>query len=134
MLISYGCKSPGGPRCPEVIQNTHHIITNNRGAKTMDIRKDMETVVKLLVDKPECVVVTLNKGKTTAILEIEADQDDVGKLIGRQGHMAKTLDSFTKALAGKYKMSIRALEIVDKSKENNATAGKNVSHFSRKAM
>ena len=61
----------------------------------------VEVITKALVDNPEGVVVTeKQEGKTTVIEGHVADKD-MGKVIGKQGRIAKAIRSVVKAAAAK---------------------------------
>ena len=59
------------------------------------------TIVTHLVDKEEFVSVKEVKGSLTDILEISADKDDIGKIIGKQGNTARALRTILKAASKK---------------------------------
>ena len=61
----------------------------------------IKTIVTHLVDKEEAVVVKEVLGGLTDILEVSADKDDVGKIIGKQGNTAKALRTILKAASKK---------------------------------
>ena len=48
--------------------------------------KLVEAIAKSLVDKPENVVVTETSGRQGTVIELKVDPDDMGKVIGKQGH------------------------------------------------
>lgn len=54
-----------------------------------------------LVDNPEEVEVTEIETDKSIVLEIRVAPDDMGKIIGRQGRIAKAIRSITKAAAAK---------------------------------
>ncbi len=59
----------------------------------------VEYVAKALVDKPDDVkVATVQDGNTT-VYELEVAEDDVGKVIGRQGRVVRGLRALVKAAA-----------------------------------
>ena len=61
----------------------------------------VEVIVKALVDDPTSVVVNeRTEGKTT-ILEVHVADSDMGKVIGKQGRIAKAIRSVVKAAAAK---------------------------------
>ncbi|MEF9944983.1 MAG: KH domain-containing protein [Lachnospiraceae bacterium] len=61
----------------------------------------VEVIAKALVDQPEDVVVTeKTEGKTT-VLELKVADSDMGKVIGKQGRIAKAIRSVVKAAAAK---------------------------------
>ncbi|HMB00509.1 MAG TPA: KH domain-containing protein [Spirochaetota bacterium] len=51
----------------------------------------VEYLVKTLVDKPDDVQVNLVEGENTNIIEIKADNDDYGKIIGRKGRIVNSI-------------------------------------------
>ena len=64
--------------------------------------KDLiEFIVKALVDLPEAVQVRETAGESVLILEIFVAQEDIGKVIGREGRIANSLRTIAKAAAAK---------------------------------
>lgn len=63
------------------------------------MRELVEYMAKSLVDKPEEVTVTEIENESTIILELRVADDDMGKVIGRQGRIAKAIRTVTKAVA-----------------------------------
>ena len=61
----------------------------------------VEVIAKALVDDPESVVVNEREEKKTTVLEVRVAESDMGKVIGKQGRIAKAIRSFVKAAAGK---------------------------------
>ena len=61
----------------------------------------VEVIAKALVDNPDEVVVTESiKGEDT-LIELKVSPADMGKLIGKQGRIAKAIRSVVKAAASK---------------------------------
>ncbi|NLX83308.1 MAG: KH domain-containing protein [Clostridiales bacterium] len=54
-----------------------------------------------LVDQPDQVIVTETNGPEAIILELNVAPDDMGKVIGRQGRIAKAIRSVVKAATEK---------------------------------
>lgn len=54
-------------------------------------------LAKSLVDHPEAVVVTETEGTEAIILELNVAPDDMGKVIGKQGRIAKAIRTVVKA-------------------------------------
>jgi len=72
----------------------------------------LEYVIKGLVHHPEAVTVTPMEREGTTIYELRLHQDDVGKVIGRQGMTINAIRSLL--LAGSAKKGLRcSLEIVE---------------------
>lgn len=64
--------------------------------------KDLvEFIARLLVDDPDAVNVTEIEGERSIILELRVAPDDMGKVIGKQGKIAKAIRTITKATAAK---------------------------------
>ena len=59
----------------------------------------LEVIAKNLVDHPEDVVVTEVQGEKSLILELKVAPDDMGKVIGKQGRIAKAIRTVVKAAA-----------------------------------
>lgn len=76
------------------------------------MRELLEYLAKALVDHPEDVVVNETVTDTTVVLELTVAKDDIGKVIGKQGRIARALRTIVKASA--VKNGKRAIvEIVD---------------------
>lgn len=64
--------------------------------------KDLvEFIARSLVDNPDAVDVTEIEGERSVILELRVAPDDMGKVIGKQGKIAKAIRTITKATAAK---------------------------------
>ncbi|HDP69926.1 MAG TPA: KH domain-containing protein [Actinobacteria bacterium] len=61
----------------------------------------LQTLAQALVDKPEEVKVSQIDGEKSVILQLQVASDDVGKVIGKQGRIAKALRTIVKASATK---------------------------------
>ena len=61
----------------------------------------VEVITKSLVDDPESVVVTEKTEGKTLVLEVKVAESDMGKVIGKQGRIAKAIRSVVKAAAAK---------------------------------
>ena len=60
----------------------------------------LEIIAKNLVDNPEQVSVSEIKGERSIVLELKVAPDDMGKVIGKQGRIAKAIRTVVKAAAG----------------------------------
>ena len=58
-------------------------------------------IAKALVDYPEQVTVSENIGQESTIVELRVAEEDMGKIIGKQGKIAKAIRSVVKAAANK---------------------------------
>ena len=61
----------------------------------------IEVIAKSLVDHPSEVVVTETVSGDDLLLELKVDPSDMGKVIGRQGRIAKAIRAAVKAAASK---------------------------------
>ena len=61
----------------------------------------VEVIAKALVDDPDSVVVTEREERNTTVLEVRVADSDMGKVIGKQGRIAKAIRSVVKAAAAK---------------------------------
>ncbi|MCR4434403.1 MAG: KH domain-containing protein [Clostridiales bacterium] len=61
----------------------------------------LELIAKSLVDFPDEVSVNEVEGEKSIILELRVAKDDMGKVIGRQGRIAKAIRTVVKAAAVK---------------------------------
>ena len=58
-------------------------------------------VARQLVDQPDAVTVTQREDGDNTILELRVAPEDMGKVIGRQGRIAKAIRTVVKAAAVK---------------------------------
>ena len=61
----------------------------------------MEFIARSLVDNPEDVQVAEGEAEGSVIIELRVAPDDMGKVIGKQGKIAKSIRTLTKAAAAK---------------------------------
>ena len=61
----------------------------------------LEYIAKSLVDYPDDVSVTEVDGEQSTVLELRVNDADMGKVIGKQGRIAKSIRAVIKAAAGK---------------------------------
>ena len=54
-------------------------------------------VARSLVDKPDAVDVREVDGPESVVIELRVDPDDMGKVIGKQGRIAKSIRTVVKA-------------------------------------
>ena len=59
----------------------------------------LEIIAKNLVDTPEAVSVSEKDGERCTILELKVAQEDMGKIIGKQGRIAKAIRTVVKYAA-----------------------------------
>jgi len=61
----------------------------------------VEVIAKALVDKPDEVAVKESSDKQSVVIELRVAPEDMGKIIGKQGRIAKALRIVVKAAATK---------------------------------
>ena len=64
-------------------------------------KEPIEFIVKNLVDEPDQVTVNEIEGEKSTILELHVSESDVGKVIGKQGRIAKAIRTILSASATK---------------------------------
>ncbi|HYY89519.1 MAG TPA: KH domain-containing protein [Chloroflexota bacterium] len=64
-----------------------------------DLKGLVEYVARALVDKPDAVKVGEVQDGNTTVYELEVDEEDIGKVIGRQGRVVRGLRALVKAAA-----------------------------------
>ncbi|MCR5000144.1 MAG: KH domain-containing protein [Lachnospiraceae bacterium] len=61
----------------------------------------IEVIAKALVDNPDEVVVTEKETDRAIVVELKVAPTDMGKVIGKQGRIAKSIRAVVKAAASK---------------------------------
>jgi hypothetical protein len=61
----------------------------------------LEYLAKALVDNPDDVEIEVIEGERSMILQLKVNQEDIGKVIGKQGRIAQALRTIVKAAATK---------------------------------
>ena len=61
----------------------------------------VEVIAKALVDNPDEVVVTEKEDGKNVTVELHVAASDMGKVIGKQGRIAKTIRTLVKAASSK---------------------------------
>ena len=65
------------------------------------MRELVEIMVKALVDNPEEVNITEKQEENATLIEIRVADGDMGKVIGKQGRIAKAIRAVVKAASSK---------------------------------
>jgi len=65
------------------------------------MRELVEVIAKALVDNPDEVVVTERTEGKNIVIELHVAQSDMGKVIGKQGRIAKAIRAVVKAASSK---------------------------------
>ncbi len=67
-----------------------------------ELKNLVEFIAKSLVDQPDEVSVTELEGEQTTIYQLKVAQNDIGKIIGKQGRTARAIRNILSASAMKY--------------------------------
>lgn len=65
------------------------------------MKEVLEVIAKALVDAPEEVSINEVDGEQSTILELHVADKDMGKVIGKQGRIAKAIRTVVKAAASR---------------------------------
>ena len=71
-----------------------------------------EVIIKNLIEDSEAVVITEKNEEKSTTYEVKVSEKDMGKVIGKQGRMAKAIRSVVKAVAVKEHKKVN-VEFVD---------------------
>jgi predicted RNA-binding protein YlqC (UPF0109 family) len=59
----------------------------------------VRTIAKSLVDNPDAVDVRMVENGSEVVIELRVAEEDMGKVIGKQGRIAKAIRSVVRAVA-----------------------------------
>lgn len=76
------------------------------------MKEILENLIKSLVENTEEVTITEKEEGKTIVFEVKVAEADMGKVIGRQGRVAKSIRTVMKSVAGKEHKKI-AVEFLD---------------------
>lgn len=76
-------------------------MPGNNGMEVVSMKELIEYIAKSLVDKPESVSVNEVDGEKTTVLELRVAQEDLGKVIGREGRTASAMRTILNAAGTK---------------------------------
>ena len=65
------------------------------------MKEILETIIKNLVDNREAVEIKEVEGEKTIIFEVKVAEEDMGKVIGRQGKIAQSIRTVMNAVANR---------------------------------
>lgn len=72
----------------------------------------IEKIVQSLVDNPEQVEINEIKGSQITVLELKVAKEDIGKVLGKQGHNVHAIRTILDAASAKLKRRT-ILEIIE---------------------
>lgn len=76
------------------------------------MKEMLEILVKSLVDNPENVTITEKENGNDVTMELKVDASDIGKVIGKQGRIAKAIRVLMRAYATRIGKKVN-VEILD---------------------
>lgn len=76
------------------------------------LRDIVEITAKSLVDNPDRVNVQEIEGEKTVVIELRVDKNDLGKVIGRGGRIARSLRTILSSMGRKINKRV-VLEILE---------------------
>jgi len=87
----------------------------------MNYKDLVDYMVRSLVDHPEDVEIREVEGEKSTILELRVTKDDIGKVIGKHGRIARAIRTIINASATKSGKRV-VLEILDLLRQKNMFA------------
>lgn len=80
--------------------------------QTQDLTGLVDSVVRPLVDHEEDLEIVSHDEDGTLVIEISVNEEDTGKVIGRQGRVIKSVRTLARAAASRNDMQVE-VEILD---------------------
>ena len=77
----------------------------------------VELIVRSLVDIPDKVVIKETVGDSVVVVEIEVDNTDLGKVIGKEGRIANAIRTIAKASGAKNGKKVTVEIMSDKQED-----------------
>lgn len=66
------------------------------------MKETLEYLVKQIVDHPEDVTIEESNSESRVLLTIHAHSDDIGKIVGKQGRIIRSIRNLIKLIAAKH--------------------------------
>ncbi len=76
------------------------------------MKETLKTIIIGLVDDKEAVEVSEKNDEQSVVLEVKVAESDMGKVIGKQGRIAKSIRTVMKAVANKEHKKV-TVEFID---------------------
>ena len=70
------------------------------------MKETLQVLIENLVDEPNSVTITENVKDKSVSYEVLVSEKDIGKVIGREGKMAKSIRTIMKSIATKNKQKV----------------------------
>ena len=76
------------------------------------MKETLELIINSLVNDKEAVSINEIDGEKSVIFEVKVAENDMGKVIGKEGRIAKAIRTIMKSLAAKEEKRIK-IEFID---------------------
>ena len=76
------------------------------------MKEIIETIILNLVDNKDAVSVNEVQGEKSIVYEVKVAEDDMGKVIGRQGRLAKYIRTVVKSIGAREHKKV-SVEFID---------------------
>ena len=76
------------------------------------MKEIIETIILSLVDDKDAVEIKEVEGEKSIVYEVKVANEDMGKVIGRQGRLAKSIRTVVKSIAGREHKKV-SVEFID---------------------
>ena len=75
----------------------------------MEMEKLVEYIVKCLVDEDDAVAITTEREGDTINIIVNVSEDDIGKVIGKNGRIAQSIRSIVKSVSAKERIKYNVI-------------------------
>ena len=65
------------------------------------MKEILQTIIENLVDNKEAISINEVEGERSIVFEVKVSENDMGKIIGKQGKIAQSIRTVMKAVASK---------------------------------
>ena len=76
------------------------------------MKEILETIINTLVSNKEAVSINQIDGEQSIIFEVKVAEEDMGKVIGRQGRLAKSIRTVVKSIGAREHKKV-SVEFID---------------------
>ena len=76
------------------------------------MKEILTTIIQSLVSKPDSITINEIENEKSIIFEVKVNEEDMGKVIGKQGKIAKSIRTIIRAIAAKEQKRV-SIEFLD---------------------
>ena len=76
------------------------------------MKEIIETIILNLVDNKDAVEITEKQDEKSIVFEVKVANEDMGKVIGRQGRLAKSIRTVVKSIGARERKKV-SVEFID---------------------